>query len=58
MRKMIVKLVSKKCEKINNSTYQQNHLQNSLLMSIIDTPENDVSNVDRKLDEKKYVHIQ
>ena len=30
-----------------------NHPQNSLLMSIVDTPENDISKVDRKIDKIK-----
>ena len=53
MSKLIVNLVSKKCENNNNSTCQLNHLHNSLLMSIVDTPEKDISNVDRKLDKRK-----
>ena len=53
MSKMIANLVSKKCEYNNNSTCQLNHPHNSLLMSIVDTPENNVSNVDRKLDKRK-----
>ena len=39
MRKMVVNLSSKKCENRKNSTFQLNHLQSSLLMSIVDTPE-------------------
>ena len=46
--KIIVNLGSKKCENNNNSTCQLSRLQNSLLISISDTPENDLSNVDRK----------
>ena len=53
MRKNIINLGSKKFEENNNSTFQLNHLQNSLLMSIVDTPEKDVSKVDRKLDKRK-----
>ena len=53
MRKLIFNLGSKKCENNNNSTCQLNPLQNSLLISIIDTPENGVSNVDRKIDKRK-----
>ena len=34
-------------------TCQLNYLQNSLLIRIVDTPENDVSKVDRKLDKIK-----
>ena len=53
MRKNIVNLGSNTCEENNNSTLQLNHLQNSLLMNIVDTPENDVSNFYRKLDNRK-----
>ena len=49
MRKMIVNLGSKKCEDNKNSTYQLNNIQNQLLTSIIDAPEKDVSNIDRKI---------
>ena len=49
----IVNLGSNKYEDNNNSTLQLNHLQNSLLISIVDTPEKDVSKVDRKLDKRK-----
>ena len=50
---MITNLGSKKWEDKNNSTCQMNHPQNLLLISIFDTPENDVSNVDRKPDKRK-----
>ena len=53
MRKMIVNLVSNIFKNNNNSTCQLNHLQNLLLMIIVDTPEKDVSNVDRKLENIK-----
>ena len=53
MRKVIVNLGSNKFEDNNNSTCQLNHLQNSLLMSIVDTPEKDISKVDRKIDKIK-----
>ena len=53
MRKMIVNSVSKKCEDNKNSTCQLNPLHNQLLMSIVDTPENYLSKVDRKLDKRK-----
>ena len=46
MSKMIVNLGSKKCENNNNSTCRLGSLHNSLLISISDTPENDLSNVD------------
>ena len=39
MRRIIFNLGSKKCKDNNNSKLQLNHLQNSLLMSIVDTPE-------------------
>ena len=50
MSKMVVNLGSKKCENNNNYTCQLSHLQNYLLMSIVDTPEKYVSNIDGKLD--------
>ena len=53
MRKMILNLGSNKCEYNNYYTCQLNHLQNLLLMSIFDTPENYVIKVDRKLDKRK-----
>ena len=53
MRKIVVNWGSKKCEDNNNSTHELNHLHNLLLMIIVDTPEKDVSNVDRKLDKIK-----
>ena len=40
--KKIVNLTSNKFEDNNNSIFQLNNLQNSLLMSIVDTPEKDV----------------
>ena len=55
---MIANLDSKKCENNKNSTFQLNHLQNSFLMNILDTPENDFPNVDIKLEKKKCVHLQ
>ena len=39
MRKIIVNLVSNKCENRNNSTCQLTRLRNSLFMIIVDTPE-------------------
>ena len=51
MVKMIVNLVSKKIEK--NSTCQLIHLKNLLLMSIVDTSEKYLPNVDRKSDMRK-----
>ena len=53
LSKMIVKLGSDKCEDNNNSTYQLNHLQNSLLISTVYTSEKDVSKFDRKQDKRK-----
>ena len=53
MGKMIVNLSNKRCKNNNNSTGHLNHIQKPLLLSIVDTPENDVSNVDRKVDKRK-----
>ena len=53
MGKIIVNLVNNKCKNNNNSKGHLNHIQKLLLMSIVDTPEKDVSNVDRKLDKIK-----
>ena len=50
IRKSIVNLGSNKCENNNNSTFQISCLQNLLLMSIFDTPEKYLSNVDCKSD--------
>ena len=52
-RRMVVNLGSKKCENNNNSTCQLSRLQNSLLISISDTPENDLSNVDSEMRHEK-----
>ena len=52
MRRIIVNLGSKQCKNNNNFTCQLNHLQNSLLISISDTPEKDISNVHMKLDKR------
>ena len=51
--KMIVNLGSKKLENNDTSTCQLTSLQSLLLISIVDTPEKDVSNVDRKVDKRK-----
>ena len=56
MVKMIVNLSNKIFKNNNNSTGHPNHIQKLLLMSIVDTPEKDVSNVDRKVYNIKYVH--
>ena len=53
MGKMIVDLSNKKFKNSNISTGHINHIQKSLSMSIVDTPEKDVSNIDRKLDKIK-----
>ena len=53
MSRMIFNLGSKKFEHNNNSTCQLNHIQNSLLMSIVDTPEKYLTNVDSKSDIRK-----
>ena len=46
MRKMIINLGSKKLENNDTSTCQLTSLQSLLLMSIVDNPEKDLSNVD------------
>ena len=46
MIKMIVNLGSKKLENNDTSTCQLTSLQSLLLMSIVDNPEKDLSNVD------------
>ena len=53
MCKITVNLSNNKCENNNNSTGHINYIQKLLLMSIFDTPEKDVSNIDRKLDKRK-----
>ena len=53
MRKMIVNLGSNKVENKNNSSPQLTHPQNSLIMSIVDTPEKYLSNVEGKSDMRK-----
>ena len=55
MIKMIVNLGSKTGENNYNSSPQLTHLHNSILMSIIDTPEKDLSNVDRISDMRKVL---
>ena len=50
---MIANLSNNKCKNNNNSTGHLNYIQKSLLTSIVDTPEKDVSNVDNKLDKRK-----
>ena len=53
MVEMIVNLSNKKCKNNNNSTGHLNHIQKLLVISIVDTPEKDASNVDRKVDKIK-----
>ena len=53
MGKMIVNLSHIKFENNKNSTGHLNNIHKLLLMSIIGTPENKVSNFDRKVDNKK-----
>ena len=48
MCKNIVNLSNQKCENNNKPTGHLNQIQKLLLMSIVDTPEKYVSNVDRK----------
>ena len=50
---MIVNLINKKCKNNNKSTGHLNQIQISLLMSIFDTPEKYVSNVDRQSYKRK-----
>ena len=57
MRKMIVNLGSKKRENNYTSTCQLTCLQNSLLMSIFDIPENGLSNVDLEIRHEKITYI-
>ena len=49
MGEIVVNLGNRKFENNNDSKYHINHIQKSLLFSIVDTPENNVSNIDRKL---------
>ena len=53
MGTIVVNLSNKKFENNNNSTDHLNHIQKLFLISIVDTPEKDVSNVYRKLDKRK-----
>ena len=53
MGKIIVILSNNNYKNNNNSTGHLNHTQKLLSMIIVDTPEKDVSNVDRKLDKRK-----
>ena len=55
MGKMIVNLSDKKWENTNNSTGHINHIHKLLWISIVDTHEKDVSNVDRELDKRKVL---
>ena len=48
--KMVVNLGSKKCKNNSTRTCLLTHLHHSLLMIIIDIPENDLSNAGRKYD--------
>ena len=53
MRKFIVNLGNRKFKNNNNSTCQLSRLHNSLFISILDTPEKYISNIDRKIDNIK-----
>ena len=53
MRIIVVSLVSKKWKNNNNSTCQLNRLQNSILMSIVDIHETDLSDIDWKSGTRK-----
>ena len=50
---IIFNLSNKRCKNDNKSTDHLNEIQKSLLMSIVDTPEKDLSNVDWKADKRK-----
>ena len=56
MGKIIFNLSNNKCKNNNKSTGHLNKIKKSLLMSIVDTPESDVSNFDRKADKRKFLH--
>ena len=58
MSKMIFNSGSNKVKIKDNFFPQLTHLQNSLLMSIFNTPERDLSNFDGKTDMRNYVHLQ
>ena len=55
--KIIFNLCSKKCQKNDTSTCQLARLQNFLLISIVDTPEKDLSNVDSEIRHDKSAYI-
>ena len=55
MGKNIVNLSNNKYKNNNNFTGNLNHTQKLLSMIIVDTPQKDVSNVDRKLDKRKIL---
>ena len=48
MGEIVFNLSNNKCGKNNKSTGHLNQIQNFLLMSIVDIPDKDVSNVHRK----------
>ena len=50
---MIVNLSNKKFKNNSKSTGHLNQIRKLLLMIIVDTPEKDLSNVDRKSDKRK-----
>ena len=51
--KIIVNLDNKKCENYDIYSCQLTNIQNQLLMSIVDTPEKDLYNADRKSDTRR-----
>ena len=53
MRKIIVNLGCKNTRTTTNPHSNSINIQNLLLMSIVVTPEKDISHVDRKLDKRK-----
>ena len=57
MSKIILNLGSNKFKNNNNSTYQLSCLFNLLLISIVDTHEKDLSNVDSEIRHDKITYI-
>ena len=57
MSKIIINLGSKKLENNNNSTCQIIRLHNLLLISIVDTPETYLQNVDLEIRHEKITYI-
>ena len=53
MGEIIVNLNNNKCKNNNKSTGHINHIQKLVLLSIVDSPEKDVSNVYSKVEKRK-----